>query len=61
MTNKENAEILCRAIRNFAENPSALENFENYLSNHFDVWMEKYANTPDDLACEMIGFSEIKN
>lgn len=58
--NKKNAEILCNAIKKFAENPGAIDNFESYLSNHFDVWMNEYVNTPSGLVSEFKHFSEIK-
>ena len=31
------------------DNPDSedLDNFESYLSYHFDVWMEKWANSPE--------------
>jgi len=32
---------------------------EAYLSHHFDVWMSKYANDPENLSTEMRAFAEI--
>ena len=52
------AKQFCEAIRAF--NESQLENLELYLSFHFGEWLEKYANTPADLACEMREFSSIE-
>lgn len=60
MNNKENAKVLIAAIKKLAENPEVLENFENYLDQHFDVWFEKHANTPDGLVSEFKQFSEIQ-
>lgn len=62
MNNNEiNAKALCEAIRKFAENPTAIENFESYLSYHFDKWIEKYANTPEGLISELNHFAAIEN
>jgi hypothetical protein len=58
-TNKEISRVLIAAIKRLAENPEALENFENYLDHHYDVWFEKYANTPENLVFELRHFSEI--
>ena len=61
MNNNEiNSKVLCNAIRKFAENPAAIENFEDYLSHHFEIWLEKYASTPDNLANEFKEFSTIE-
>lgn len=60
MNNKENSQALITAIKRLAENPEVLENFENYLDQHFDVWFEKYANTPEGLVSEFKQFSEIQ-
>ncbi len=60
MNNKENSQALITAIKKLAENPGVLENFENYLDQHFDVWFEKYANTPEGLVSEFKQFSEIQ-
>ena len=59
--NKKN--ILCakafvNAIKELASNPKKLDNLENYLSEHFDIWMEKYANTPEGIIYELKGFAE---
>lgn len=59
MNNLENAKILCDAIKNFNKNPEALENFEYYLSCHFDIWMKKFAYDPDSLTSEFKQFSEM--
>ena len=60
MNNKENAKVLIAAIKKLAENPEVLENFENYLDHHFDVWFEKYVNTAEGLVSEFKQFSEIQ-
>lgn len=61
MTNNETlSKALCDAIRKFAVNPDALDNFESYLAMHFDVWYNKFAHTPDDLVSEFKEFSNIE-
>lgn len=59
MSNKESAEMVVKAIRALAGNDFALENLEHYLEKHFDVWMQKIASTPEDLAYELYCFSTI--
>ena len=49
-----------KAIKTLAEKPDNLDNFECYLSHHFDVWMEKYANTPENLTAEIKMFAEME-
>ena len=58
--NEKSAIMFCRAIENLAQNPEYLANLENYLSCHFDVWMEKFANTPEGLATEMKHFANME-
>lgn len=57
--NKENAKIMCDAIRKFANNPEGLDNFQLYLEYHFEEWFEKYANSPYNLANEFKEFAKI--
>lgn len=45
--NEKLAHELIEAIKTISEKPQNLDNFECYLSHHFDVWMEKYAYDPD--------------
>ena len=49
-----------KAIKTLAEKPDNLDNFECYLSHHFDVWMEKFANTPENLTAEIKMFAEME-
>ena len=56
----EQAATVAAAILEMASNPSSLENFENYLSIHFAEWIEKWANNPDNMACELKEFSKIR-
>ena len=57
---KEQAEQVCWAIKQLANNEFALNNFCSYLSMHFDSWLEKYANTPNDMAFEFVSFANIE-
>ena len=61
--NKENelcAKAFVNVIKELASNQKKLDNLENYLSEHFDIWMEKYANTPEGIIYELKGFAEIE-
>ena len=61
MENKysETAKRFTAAIRILANDPDAMQNLESYLSNHFDVWLEKYANKPETITAELWHFSNI--
>jgi hypothetical protein len=54
------AHEFAEAIRMFAEKPDNIDNFESYLSRHFDVWMEKWASYPEGLVSEMKHFVEME-
>ena len=58
--NEKLAQEFVEAIKTFLEKPENLDNFELYLSHHFDVWLEKYANTPENLVSEFKQFAEMK-
>lgn len=60
MDKEKLAEEFCKAIKEMARKPENLDNFECYLSHHFDVWMEKFANTPEGLVSEMKHFAEME-
>lgn len=47
------------AIKTMANKPENLDNFESYLCYHFAEWLEKYANTPEDMAAELREFAEL--
>jgi TorA maturation chaperone TorD len=48
----------CNAIKRLAENPDSLENLESYLSTHFQYWLEKFADKPENIAAELAAFAE---
>ena len=57
--NEKYAKIVSQAIQDLAKNPVALENFECYLSLHFNEWLEKFANTPEQFTYDLYAFSKI--
>ena len=60
MNNKECAKKFVDAIKEIANKPNNLDNLESYLSHHFDVWMEKFADMPEKLVTEMKNFAEME-
>lgn len=56
---EKEARQVCAAIKKMAENENTLNNFEIYLSFHFKEWLKKFANTPQDMACELQEFAKI--
>ena len=59
--NKENelyAKSFINAIKELASDTKKLANLESYLSKHFDIWMERYANTAEGIIYELKGFAE---
>ena len=60
MNNEELAKIFVEAIKTMVSKPENLQNFEWYLEKHFDVWMEKWANSPEGLTSEVKHFAEME-
>ena len=60
MSNTECAKVFIEAIKTIAGKPENIDNLECYLRNHFDEWLEKYADTPEGLAYEMKDFAEME-
>lgn len=60
MRKEEAAAKFVNAIKEIASKPENLNNLESYLTYHFDEWLAKWANTPDDLATEMKSFAEME-
>lgn len=56
---KQLASEFVNAIKAIADNPDNLENFEMYLSLHFDKWMEKYAGYPEGITSELKIFAGV--
>ena len=59
MRYQEQAKALCNALKAMTNNEYSIENFESYLSYHFDTWLRMYANTPDDMTAEIQHFANI--
>lgn len=57
--NEEYSKRICTAIKALAEDDSALENFELYLSRFFTVWLRNHGSTPEDLTEEFELFAHI--
>ena len=53
---KEAADF-CKVIKCLAEYPDSLESLKCYLSCHFQSWLERYADTPEDLVACLAGFA----
>ena len=47
------------AIKLIATKPDNLDNLESYLSYHFAEWMNKYANTPENITAELKSFADM--
>ena len=48
------------AIKTIAGKPENLDNLECYLSHHFEAWVKKYANTPENLTAELMEFANME-
>jgi hypothetical protein len=59
MNNQKAAEMFTNAIRQIVNKPNNIDNLELYLGQHFDKWLEKFANTPESMAIEMKSFAEM--
>lgn len=55
------ARIVAGAIKALAKDEFALDNFEYYLSQHFEAWIAKFANTPCGMAAELNSFAHIND
>lgn len=56
---EQTAKQFCNALRTIAGKPENLENLESYLSYHFAEWMNKYANTPENITAELKNFADM--
>lgn len=54
------AEEFIDAIRTLAEKPENMDNLESYLSDHFQTWLDRVANTPEGITEEMKHFAEME-
>lgn len=53
----KSANELCEEMKQLANNNYAIDNFESYLSRHFDV--DKHTSTPNGLIRELKHFATI--
>lgn len=60
MTNNEAAKEFIKALKTISEKPKNLDNFECYLSHHFEIWLEIWANTPEKITGELKQFAEME-
>ncbi len=56
---EQTAKQFCEALRTIAGKPENLDNLESYLSYHFAEWMNKYANTPENITAELKSFADL--
>lgn len=59
MKYQNTAKRFVEAVVALANNEDALDNLEYYLSMHFDVWMQKFASTPESITAELNSFAHI--
>lgn len=57
--NSELAEKFVQAISLMASKEDNLFNFQSYLSQHFDVWLKKFAYTPEGITSEFVSFANM--
>ena len=60
MNNQEAAKMFIESIKELASKEDNLYNLECYLSQHFNAWFIKYANTPEGLISEIKSFATMK-
>lgn len=56
---RQDAKEFCEAVKTIAGKPENLENLEIYLSIHFPKWLDKFANTPENITAELKQFAEM--
>ena len=59
MKYQNTAKRFAEAVVALANNEDALSNLECYLSMHFDIWLQKFASTPESFVAEMNSFAHI--
>ena len=59
MKYENEAKRFTEAVVALANNEDALDNLKYYLSMHFDVWMQKFASTPESITAELNSFAHI--
>ena len=56
---EQTAKLFCEALRTIAGKPENLDNLESYLSYNFAEWINKYANTPENITAELKSFADM--
>lgn len=56
---KEEAASVAQSIRELANKPDNLDNFESYLSMHFGEWLGRFATDPENMAYELKHFAQM--
>jgi hypothetical protein len=54
------AKTFCEAIADIAKKPANLDNLESYLTRHFEMWLEKWGNTPENIADDLKHFADME-
>ena len=57
---EKQAKTFIEAIKTMASRENSLTNFQLYLEQHFAVWLENYASTPDGITAELKAFAEME-
>lgn len=60
MKHSETAKEFIKSIKTIASKEMNLENFEIYLSYHFDIWLELFADSPEKITAELKAFAEME-
>lgn len=54
------AAVFVNAIKLIATKPDNLDNLQSYLTYHFPEWLQRYANSPEDIAAELREFATME-
>lgn len=60
-TYEQETKIFCNSILKLAENENNLQILESYLSQHFEVWLTKFADSPENIAAELNAFANMED
>ena len=56
---EQTAKEFCEALKTIAGKPENLENLELYLSIHFQKWLDRFANCPENITAELKQFAKM--
>ena len=57
---EEIAKRFVEAIKEIAKKEANIANLQNYLSIHFESWLERFARTPLAITCELESFADME-